>query len=155
MASTTAQITAWAARGKLNLKRADGLADGEDAPTPGREPPRLTVADLYTRSRKPEASNEKELFSCEATELPRAAPELLPFRDLGQYGRDVRSGNVGNLAFLRALLVGLFNRLQSLSTRVLRGRRAPLPRLPSAPGPGKRGQAGDGRELSRSGRRCD
>ncbi|MGH7129543.1 MAG: hypothetical protein ACREIV_13320, partial [Planctomycetaceae bacterium] len=88
------------------LKRTDGLADGEDAPTAGREPPRLTVADLYIRSRKPAASNEEELFSCQATELLRASPELLPFRDLGQYGRDVRSGNVGILAVLRALLSG-------------------------------------------------
>jgi hypothetical protein len=88
------------------LKRADGLAYGEDAPTPGREHRRLTVADLYTRSRKPAALNEEELFSCQATELLRAAPEPLPLRDLGQYGRDVRSGNVGILAVLRALLSG-------------------------------------------------
>jgi hypothetical protein len=101
------------------LKRADGLADGPDAPTPDWEPPRLTIADLYARSRKLAASNGTELFSCQATELLRAAPELLPLRDLPQYGRDVRSGNVGVLAVLRALLAGLFNRLQSLSIRVL------------------------------------
>jgi hypothetical protein len=101
------------------LERADGLADGVDAPTPGRQPHRLTVADLYTRSRKPAASNGEELFSCQATELLRAAPELLPLRDLRQYGRDVRSGNVGMLAVVRAFLAGVFNRLQSLSTRVL------------------------------------
>jgi hypothetical protein len=100
------------------LERADGLAE-DNAPTPGREPPRLTVADLFTRSRKPAASNGEELFSCQATELLRAAPELLPFRDLGQYGRDVRSGNVAMLAVVRAFLTGLFNRLQSLSTQVL------------------------------------
>jgi hypothetical protein len=101
------------------LKRVDAPADGAGAPAHDRELPRLTATDLYTRSRKPGVSNSEELFSCQATELLRAAPEPLPFRDLGQYGRDVRSGNVGILAMLRAVLVGLFNRLQSLSTRVL------------------------------------
>jgi hypothetical protein len=101
------------------LKRVDAPADGAGAPAYDRELPRLTATDLYTRSRKPGVSNGEELFSCQATELLRAAPELLPFRDVGQYGRDVRSGNVGILAMLRAVLVGLFNRLQSLSTRVL------------------------------------
>ena len=46
---------------------------------------RLTAADLYSRSRKPGVPNGEELFSCQATELLRAAPELLPFRELGQY----------------------------------------------------------------------
>jgi hypothetical protein len=101
------------------LKRVDAPADGAGAPAHDRELPRLTATDLYTRSRKPGVSDGAELFSCQATELLRAAPELLRFRDLGQYGRDVRSGNVGILAMLRAVLVGLFNRLQSLSTRVL------------------------------------
>jgi hypothetical protein len=64
-------------------------------------------------------SNGEDLFSCQATELLRAAPELLPFRDLGQYVQDVRSGNVGPLAVLRTFLVGLFNRVQRLATRSL------------------------------------
>jgi hypothetical protein len=101
------------------LKRADTLAEGAGARAPGREPPRLTAADLYTLSRRLGPSNGEELFACQATELLRAAPDLLPLRDLGQYGRDLRSGNVGILAVLRAILVGLFNRLQSLSTRVM------------------------------------
>jgi len=100
------------------LRRPDAPADGV-----GTRPPhpaaRLTVAELYSRSRKPGASNGEELFSCQATELLRAAPELLPFRELGQYARDVRSGNVGIAAVLRAVFVGLFNRLQEFSTRVL------------------------------------
>jgi hypothetical protein len=78
----------------------------------------LTVADLPAKARKP-ASNGEELFSCQATELLRAAPELLPFRDLGQYVQDVRSGNVGPLAVARGVLVGLFNRFQRLATRIL------------------------------------
>jgi hypothetical protein len=101
------------------LRRVDpATTDGAGAPARSPEPPRLTVADLHARSRKP-ASNGEELFSCQATELLRAAPEPLPFRHLGQYAWDVRSGNVGVLAVLRAFLVGLFNHLQGISTRLL------------------------------------
>jgi hypothetical protein len=101
------------------LERTDGLAVRKGAPPPDRDAPRLTVADLHTRSRKPDNSDGEERFSCQATELLRAAPELLPMRDLGQYGRDIRSGNVGIFAVLRAVLVGMFNRLQAVSSRVL------------------------------------
>jgi hypothetical protein len=83
-----------------------------------RESRRLRAADLHVRARKP-ASNGEELYSCQATELLRAAPELLPFRDLRQYAWDVRSGNAGVVSVLEAFLVGLFNRLQAISTRVL------------------------------------
>jgi hypothetical protein len=101
------------------LRRVDpATAEGAGAPAPSPDPPRLTVADLHIRSRRP-SSNGEELFSCQATELLRAAPEPLPFRQLGQYAWDLRSGNVGVLAVLRAFLAGLFNRLQSASTRVL------------------------------------
>jgi len=101
------------------LRRVDPAADGsEGAAEPGKEPPRFTVADLHARSQKP-ASNGEELFQCQATELLRAAPEVLPFRDLRQYVWDVRSGNVGVGPVLRAFIVGLFNRLQRASTRVL------------------------------------
>jgi hypothetical protein len=58
-------------------------------------------------------------YSCQATEMSRAAPTALPVRDLGQYVQDVRSGNAGVAATLRSFLVVLFNRLQALSTRVL------------------------------------
>jgi hypothetical protein len=101
------------------LERVDATAGREGVRGPGLEPPRLTVVDLHTMSRKPGVSNGEDLFSCQATELLRAAPELLPFRDLGQYVQDVHSGNVGPLAVLRAFLVGLFNRLQRLATRIL------------------------------------
>ncbi|HEY8524094.1 MAG TPA: hypothetical protein VIL48_03960 [Acidimicrobiales bacterium] len=96
----------------------DGGADGAAAPPPGAGPAQLTEADLRLRTRQPSA-NGTELFSCQATELLRAAPERLPLRDVGQYVRDVRTGNAGVAAVVRAVLVGLFNRLQSLSTRFL------------------------------------
>jgi hypothetical protein len=102
------------------LRRVDpATADRAGRPPPSPEPPRLTVADLHTRSRKPTSSNGEELFSCQATELLRAAPEPLPFRHLGQYAWDLRSGNAGILAVSRGFLAGLFNRLQAASTQVL------------------------------------
>jgi hypothetical protein len=101
------------------LRRPDAPADGVGPRPPGPGVAGLTVADLYSRSRKSRASNGEELFSCQATELLRAAPELLPFRELGQYARDVRSGNAGIAAVLRAVFVGLFNRFQDVSMRVL------------------------------------
>jgi hypothetical protein len=100
------------------LRRVDPAADGEGAHAPA-EPARVTVADLHTRTRTPEPANGEVLFSCQATELLRAAPEHLPRRHLGQYAWDVRSGNVGVPWALRAFLVGLFNHLQSASTRIL------------------------------------
>jgi hypothetical protein len=100
------------------LRRVDPAADGPVGPVAHTTQPPVTVADLHALSRKP-ASNGEELFSCQATELLRAAPELLPFRNLRQYAWDVRSGNVGPLAVLRAFLAGMFNHFQGVSTRVL------------------------------------
>jgi hypothetical protein len=104
--------TAW-------LKRADA-APGREA-DPGADPARrrTSVADVHASTRRAPGPDGEERYSCQATELLRAAPELLPLRDLGQYVEDVRSGNVGVPAVLRGVLVGLFNRLQALSTRVL------------------------------------
>ena len=101
------------------LRRVDPASDGEGSVPSSPETPELTVADLHARTRKPAASNGEELFTCQATELLRAAPELLPFRHLGQYAWDVRYGNAGIAAVLRAYLVGLFNRFQDFSRRVL------------------------------------
>jgi hypothetical protein len=101
------------------LKRANAVPDGGRPLASVPEPARLTVADLHDRTRRAPAPDGDERFSCQATELLRAAPEPLPLRDLGQYARDVRSGNVGILAVLRAFLVGVFNHLQAVSARVL------------------------------------
>jgi hypothetical protein len=74
---------------------------------------------LTAASRGQPAPDGAETYRCQATELLRAAPEAVPARDLRQYVRDVRSGNVGVLWSLRALLVALFNRYQEASRRVL------------------------------------
>ena len=86
------------------------------APVPGAERllPLLTVG-----SRGPVSDDGAEVHRCQATELPRAAPQILPMRDLGQFVDDVRTGNAGLLWTIRALLVLLYNRMQGLSNRFL------------------------------------
>ncbi|WP_440100457.1 hypothetical protein [Streptosporangium sp. H16] len=74
---------------------------------------------LQAATRKEPGPDGEERFSCQATELLRAAPTCLPFKDVGQYVADVRTGNVGVTWMLRSFLVGLFNRFQQASRRVL------------------------------------
>ncbi|MFI7449304.1 hypothetical protein ACIBQX_17545 [Nonomuraea sp. NPDC049714] len=80
------------------------------APEP--EPRLLPLLQVNTRS-------GADTYSCQATELLRAAPACLPFRDVRQYVTDVRTGNAGALQVARTFLVGLFNRFQGLSKKVL------------------------------------
>ncbi|MFD2356345.1 hypothetical protein ACFSTC_54370 [Nonomuraea ferruginea] len=84
-----------------------------DPPRPAASSPRLLPL-LQVNTRK-----GADAYSCQATELLRAAPTCLPFRDLGQYVTDVRSGNAGAPAVARAFLVGLFNRFQEASKKIL------------------------------------
>jgi hypothetical protein len=58
-------------------------------------------------------------YSCQATEMLRAAPERLPLKDLAQYRDDLKSGNAGVLGVARAILVTVFNRYQDASRRLL------------------------------------
>jgi hypothetical protein len=100
------------------LKRVDRVPDEEQ--NQGESPtPRITLPLLQTKTHKEPLLDGEVRFSCQATELLRAAPERLPARDLGQYIVDLRSRNVGLLFLIRSFLVGLFNRLQDRSTRVL------------------------------------
>lgn len=86
----------------------------DDRPEGKRLLPLVTI-----NSRKTPGPDGEERYSCQATELLRAAPTCMPFHDMSQYVQDVRSGNVGPLWALRAFLVGLFNRLQNLSGKLL------------------------------------
>jgi hypothetical protein len=93
------------------LKRVD--EDGQEAT--GEEavqPPRSTVERLMEATRK-----DEERYSCQATELLRAAPTRLPPWDVRQYVLDVTSGNVGVLATIRGVIVGVFNEYQEFSRR--------------------------------------
>jgi hypothetical protein len=73
-----------------------------------------TVEDLEKATR-----NDAETFSCQATELLRAAPTRVPPWDIRQYAEDVSSGNVGVLAIIRAVLIGVFNEYQDFSRKYL------------------------------------
>jgi hypothetical protein len=96
------------------LKRVDAdEPEAADAPAGvAAQPACCTVEDLERATRK-----DAETFSCQATELLRAAPTRLPPWDLTQYVEDVRSGNTGVLAMIRTVLVGLFNEYQDFSRR--------------------------------------
>ena len=61
----------------------------------------------------------RDVFACQATELMRAAPEVIPAWDVRQYVADVRSGNAGLFKVARILPVGFFNIYQRASVRFL------------------------------------
>jgi hypothetical protein len=105
------------------LKRVDGGV-AEAAPGPSSlVPPGRVPLDLVAATRKPAdpAAPGEEVYSCQATELLRAAPEWVPPWDLRQYVLDVRSGNARLLTMLRSVGVGAFNEYQDLSRRLLPG----------------------------------
>lgn len=58
-------------------------------------------------------------WSCQATEMPRAASEPLPLRDLTQYRQDLSSGNATLRGVLVAAAVAVFNHYQWWSRRSL------------------------------------
>jgi hypothetical protein len=95
------------------LKRVDP-ADPEPVPHRAKSLPILEI-----NTRKEPGEDGESRYSCQATELNRASPVCLPFKDMGQYVMDVRTGNVGVLAALRGFLVGFFNRYQDVSRRKL------------------------------------
>ncbi|MFF5108340.1 hypothetical protein [Streptosporangium sp. NPDC000509] len=126
------------------LKRVDPTSSASDSPVPTSLTPTSPIPDpssvassaafvgenglaagrpllpiLQAATRKEPGPDGEERFSCQATELLRAAPTCLPFKDVRQYVTDVRSGNVGVPWMLRSFLVGLFNRFQQVAKRVL------------------------------------
>lgn len=84
------------------LKRVDDTrpADAIAGPTASRS---CDVAGLFAATRGTGAGGE-ERFVCQTTELLRATAPL-PWWDLRQYVRDVRSGNVGLLEVARGFVV--------------------------------------------------
>jgi hypothetical protein len=95
------------------VERDDPVTSTADA---GR---RLLLPLLVLNSKKEPFEDGETRWSCQATEMPRAAPEKLPLKQLGQYREDVVSGNAGVLAVLKAFLVRLFNRYQDQTKRFL------------------------------------
>jgi hypothetical protein len=78
-----------------------------------------TVATLLEATRAPSAEPDEERYSCQATEMPKAAPVHIAGWDLRQYVQDVRVGNARPLQAVRGLAVHLFNKYQAASTRFL------------------------------------
>ena len=62
-----------------------------------------------------EIGSDEPVYSCQATELTRAAPVGIPLWDLTQYVQDVRSGNAPARRVLRGIAIGAFNRVQDLT----------------------------------------
>jgi hypothetical protein len=114
---------AWLKRVEANEPRPDGagIEPGGALAARQQEQPCCTRAQLIARAHNhgADASTGEETFSCQATELIRAAPERIPSWDFRQYVVDVRSGNATTLAMIRTLCVGLFNEFQDLSRKVL------------------------------------
>jgi hypothetical protein len=102
------------------LKRVDDDQERDRAPLPPRATPGATLPLLMEATHKPaDAAMAEEAFSCQATELLRAAPTRIPSWDIGQYVEDVRSGNVSFLTMLRSVIIGFFNEYQDLSRKFL------------------------------------
>jgi len=88
-------------------------------PTTTADVPTTVMLRLTDVSRRPDGPDGTERYRCQATELLRAAPDSLPFRSVGQYAEDLRFGNVGPVSVARAFVVGLFDRYQNHSRKVL------------------------------------
>lgn len=58
-------------------------------------------------------------YSCQATELLRAAPTVISMWQPRQYVEDVRTGNAPLRKVLRGIAIGFFNQYQDLSRKVL------------------------------------
>lgn len=91
------------------LKRVDD-ATPASPPEPGR---RELLPLLVANSRREPFEDGETRWSCQATEMLRAAPEKLPLRDVGQFRDDVASGNASVREVVSAFLIGLFNRYQN------------------------------------------
>jgi hypothetical protein len=81
---------------------------------------RLTeVAMGACRPRDAGAGPDEPVYSCQATELTRAAPVPIPLWDVTQYVQDVRTGNAPARKVVRGIVIGAFNRMQDLTRRTL------------------------------------
>jgi hypothetical protein len=144
------------------LDRTSGVAD---APNPV-DPRATSLGDV--RSREATLSHDdllrltridgrepdgEPVYACQATELVRASTPL-PWWDLRQYVRDVRSGNFGAtevvLGFARWLLVAVQVRLTGSSVPFFRGRLVTTPREATGLQAGDRVRIKTKREIERT-----
>lgn len=102
------------------LKRAE--PDGQAEAGPRAVVPATTVATMETlrrETRPPDAGPDEEIFSCQNTAIPEAAPTHIPGWDVRQYIQDVTSGNARPLPVLKGLAIHLFNKFQWANRRFL------------------------------------
>lgn len=101
------------------------LADGEPSallttPATAEAPEDARLLPLITlNARGPKFDDGAERYRCQATELLRSAPEVLPLLRLSQFVTDVRTGNAGVMWTMRTVGVGVYNRFQGLSAKTL------------------------------------
>ena len=95
------------------LKRA---GDDGQAAAPA---PVATLEMLQRETRPPGAGLDEEIFSCQNTAIPEAAPTHIPGWDIRQYVQDVTSGNARPWPVLRGLAIHLFNKFQWANRRFL------------------------------------
>jgi hypothetical protein len=92
---------------------------GQDCFTERRQPCTLSKLMAATHKHTNNMPSSEVIFSCQATELMRAAPRRAPWWDLRLYVLDVRSGNASASAMTRSLCIMLFNKYQGFSRRYL------------------------------------
>ncbi|WP_432986458.1 hypothetical protein [Dactylosporangium sp. CA-233914] len=95
--------------------------EGAEAAAPAPEAPAgvKTLPLIEINARGAAFEDGAERFKCQATELLRAAPSVLPLLELGQFTKDVRTGNFGVGWTVRAFGVGVYNRFQRASNKSL------------------------------------
>jgi hypothetical protein len=98
------------------LKRVD---PDEPAPETADAGQRTLLPLLVAHTTKEPFEDGETRYSCQGTEMLRAAPERLLLKDVGQFREDVTSGNAGVLAVLKAFLIAVFNRYQDRTSGFL------------------------------------
>ena len=92
--------------------------DSDARPTPGTAP--LAAMETLQRETRPAgAGPDEEIYSCQNTAIPEAAPTHIPGWDVRQYIQDVTSGNAPVRQVLRGLAIHLFNKFQWANRKFL------------------------------------
>ncbi len=98
------------------LERAD-VEDSTDSPElDTREQAFVDVTLLSATIQEAAPRSEDRVYRCQATEIPRAAPQIKAWM-IDQYPRDIR--NWGLLKVVRGMAIYIFNKYQDLSRRLL------------------------------------
>lgn len=94
-------------------------ADAKAEALPG--PARCDEAALRRAAMRETSGDEAPAYRCQATEMPRAAPKLLPWWDVRQYALDLKAGNKTVFQMCRSAAILLFNKLQSFDRKYFPG----------------------------------